>query len=310
MEIINEFGIDPYKFLGVETTSSSSEVKRAYKNKAKILHPDKTHGKTEAEFKLLVLSYKFVVKNCVDTPVASFQDLKEAPREEKHYHKNFYEINFEDTQTRNEIFVDDDINLEEFEQQMKRSQSGSTTYSAENYYKKEVLETMKTNGKFDKMKFNAFFTKLQKDGKIPNQLVKKEKVLASNASKEYVNVNTYEDMMVNSIDKVDGNYRKFLQQSEVNSSDITKLEEIDKKTLDKLIKNVKKDTGKISRKKMRDLEEKAKVIVPVDTTLTFEQAKQKMLLEQINDIHDSHKKQKEYVMKNKRIFVNSIAYSE
>jgi hypothetical protein len=60
---------------------------------------------------------------------------------------------------------------------------------------------------------------------------------------------------------------------------------------------------------MRELEEKARVIVPVDTTLTFEQAKQKMLLEQINDIHVSHKKQKEYVMKNKRIFVNSITYN-
>lgn len=309
MDILSEFGINPYELLGVDVSSNSIEVKKAYKSKAKILHPDKTGGKTEAEFKLLVLSYKYVVKNCVDTPVASFQEMKEAPREEKHYHKNFYDINFEDTDTRNQIFVDDDINLEEFEKQMKKSQGGSTTYSAENYYKKEVLETMKTNGKFDKVKFNAFFNKLQKDGKIPNQLVKKEKVLASNASKEYVNVNTYDDMMVNSIDKVNGNYRKFLQQTEVNSDDITKLVEIDKKVLDKLIKDTKKDTGKISRKKMRELEEKAKVIIPVDTTLTFEQAKQKMLLEQINDIHDSHKKQKEYVMKNKRIFVNSIAYN-
>jgi hypothetical protein len=309
MDILSEFGINPYELLGVDVSSNSIEVKKAYKSKAKILHPDKTGGKTEAEFKLLVLSYKYVVKNCVDTPVASFQEMKEAPREEKHYHKNFYDINFEDADTRNQIFVDDDINLEEFEKQMKKSQGGSTTYSAENYYKKEVLETMKTNGKFDKVKFNAFFNKLQKDGKIPNQLVKKEKVLASNASKEYVNVNTYDDMMVNSIDKVNGNYRKFLQQTEVNSDDITKLVNIDKKVLDKLIKDTKKDTGKISRKKMRELEEKAKVIIPVDTTLTFEQAKQKMLLEQINDIHDSHKKQKEYVMKNKRIFVNSIAYN-
>lgn len=308
MDILSEFGINPYELLGVDVSSNSTQVKKAYKSKAKILHPDKTGGKTEAEFKLLVLSYKHVLKNCVDTPVASFQEMKEAPREEKHYHKNFYDINFEDTETRNQIFVDDDINLEEFEKQMKKSQGGSTTYSAENYYKKEVLETMKTNGKFDKTKFNAFFNKLQKDGKIPNQLVKKEKVLASNASKEYVNVNTYDDMMVNSIDKVNGNYRKFLQQTEVNSDDITKLVDIDKKVLDKLIKDTKKDTGKISRKKMRELEEKAKVNIPVDTTLTFEQAKQKMLLEQINDIHDSHKKQKDYVMKNKRIFINSISY--
>lgn len=308
MDILSEFGINPYELLGVDVSSNSIQVKKAYKSKAKILHPDKTGGKTEAEFKLLVLSYKHVLKNCVDTPVASFQEMKEAPREEKHYHKNFYDINFEDTDTRNQIFVDDDINLEEFEKQMKKSQGGSTTYSAENYYKKEVLETMKTNGKFDKTKFNAFFNKLQKDGKIPNQLVKKEKVLASNASKEYVNVNTYDDMMVNSIDKVNGNYRKFLQQTEVNSDDITKLVDIDKKVLDKLIKDTKKDTGKISRKKMRELEEKAKVNIPVDTTLTFEQAKQKMLLEQINDIHDSHKKQKDYVMKNKRIFINSISY--
>jgi hypothetical protein len=34
-----------------------------------------------------------------------------------------------------------------------------------------------------------YFNKLKSDGKIPNQLVKKEEVKASNANKEYVNVN-------------------------------------------------------------------------------------------------------------------------
>lgn len=308
MEILSQFGIDPYEYLGVTIESTSEEVKKAYKSKAKILHPDKTNGKTEAQFKLLVLSYKSVIKKCVDKKSATFEELKNTPREEKSYTRSFHSTNFDDPETRKEIFVDDDINIEEFEEAIKKAQGRSTSYSAENYYKKEVLDTMKTNGKFDKDKFNAFFMKLQKDGKIQNQLIRKEKVVACNADKEYVNVNSYDDMMIYSIDRSKGNYKKFLKENEVKNDDITELIDTDAKVLDSLIKEHKKNTGKISRKKLRDLQEKAKIDIPVNNQLTFAEAKQQMLMEQMNEIQDSRKNQKEYVMKNKRVFVNSISY--
>ena len=308
MDILEKFGIDPYEYLGIDVASSKNDIKKAYKTRAMILHPDKTGGKTEAEFKLLVLSYKYAIKNCVDNHTSTFEELKNTPRENKHYQRTFHNTNFEDTQTRNELFVDDDIDLDQFEEQMKRTQGLSTTYTAENFYKKEVLDTMKTNGKFDKLKFNAFFVKLQKDGKIQNQLTRREKVVACNANKEYVNVNVYDDMMVNSVDKSDENYKKFLKQSQLDNDDITELGNVDEKVLKKLINQNKKDTGRMSRKRILELQEKAKIDIPVNTSLSFGQGKKKMLLDQISDLHVSNKKQKEYVLKNKRIFANSIAY--
>lgn len=308
MDILNDFGIDPYDYLGVNVTASSKQVKKAYKTKAKLLHPDKTGGRTEMEFKLLHISYKHIIQHCVDKEVSNFEELKNAPREEEGYARSFYNTDFDDPTTRNELFADDDLNLEQFEEEMKRVQGGSTSYSAENFYRKEVLDTMKTKGKFDREKFNAFFLKLQIDGKIPNQLVKREKVVASNQDKEYVNVNVYCDKMVNSIDRTDSNYKTLLKQPEIKSDDITKLIDTDTKVIDSLIKQHRKDTGKISRKKLRELQMKAQENVPVNTQLTFEQAKERMLLEQLRDIQDSQKEQKEYVTKNKRIFANSIIY--
>jgi hypothetical protein len=306
MEILDKFNIDPYEYLGIESCSSSGEIKKAYKKKAKLLHPDKTQGRTEAEFKILVICYKYTIKHCVDiADISSFKELKETPREVINPRENFYDIDFENTETRNRLFVDDDINLEDFKKELEKRQGRSTTYSVENYYKKEVLDTMKTNGKFDHLKFNAFFNKLKSDGKIPNQLVKREEVKPSNANKEYVNVNVFEDMMIDSVDKRN-DYKKFLQQPEITSKDITSLIDTDIKVIEKLIKSHKKDTGKISKKKLRELEEKAKAPIEIDRTKDTN----KTFLEERMNVHkEALKKQKEYVLKNKRIFVNSIDYT-
>jgi hypothetical protein len=304
MDILNKFGIDPYNYLGVSVDDTSDTVKKIYKTKAKVLHPDKTGGKTEAQFKLLVLSYRYCLKNCVDTPVATHSELKSAERPEVAYSKNFYETDFENKDTRNHLFVDDDIDLEKFEEYVKQCETKSTTYSAENFYKKEVLDTMKTNGKFDKEKFNAFFNKLQKDGKIPNQLTLKEEVVPANLNKEYVNVNVHGDMMINSIDK----RKNLINQPTVSSYDITKLIDTDIKVIEKLIKDHKKDTGKISRKKLRELQDLAKKDVKIQSNGTHSQNIEKMIYEQRLELLNAKKKQEDFVQKNKRVFVSSIAY--
>jgi hypothetical protein len=309
MDFFNDHGLDPYKILEVTHYANSKEVKRAYKKKALILHPDKTEGRTEYQFKLVVLAYRCIIKNCIDTPTATFEEIKNADRsEEVGYARNFYDIDFDDQATRNELFVDDDLHLDDFKKEMGRVQGLSTSYSAENFYKKEVLDTMKTKGKFDREKFNAFFLKLQKDGKIQNQLVKKEKVMPCNADNLYVNVSTYCDKMINSIDKGNGNYGKLMKQNVITNSDMEKLMDTDAKIIDSLIKENKKNTGKITKKKLKDLVNTAKVHIPVNTELTFEQSKERMLLEKLEELKISQENQKEFVMKNKRIFANSLSY--
>jgi len=49
---------DYYKILGVAPTASASEIKRAYRSKAKLLHPDVAEEKDENAFRLLTKAYE------------------------------------------------------------------------------------------------------------------------------------------------------------------------------------------------------------------------------------------------------------
>ena len=48
---------DCYKILGVSHNATAAEIKRAYRTKAKLLHPDITHSDADS-FKELVSAYK------------------------------------------------------------------------------------------------------------------------------------------------------------------------------------------------------------------------------------------------------------
>ncbi|MBD5404861.1 MAG: DnaJ domain-containing protein [Treponema sp.] len=52
--------IDCYKILGVRQNATASEIKRAYRAKAKLLHPDATHSHNSEKFRLLVKAYKIL----------------------------------------------------------------------------------------------------------------------------------------------------------------------------------------------------------------------------------------------------------
>ena len=51
---------DCYKILGVRHNATAAEIKRAYRLKAKQLHPDSSGGETTAEFRALVKAYEIL----------------------------------------------------------------------------------------------------------------------------------------------------------------------------------------------------------------------------------------------------------
>ena len=51
---------DPYKILGISKSSSAAEIKRAFRAKAKLLHPDATKTETSAAFRELVKAYEIL----------------------------------------------------------------------------------------------------------------------------------------------------------------------------------------------------------------------------------------------------------
>lgn len=307
MNILEKYNIDPYEYLGVKRDETSENVKKVYKKKAKLLHPDKTGGKTEVEFKILYLSYKHVLANCVETKTSTFQELKEQVKNEEeiaYSNRTIYNTNFDDQKTRHELFADDTLNLEDFQKEMLRVQGLSTIYTAENFYKKEVLDTMKTNGKFDREKFNAFFLKLKKAGKIENQLIRKVKVLAHNQSKEYVKINSYDGNIINSVE----NKKVEFKNQTISNDDITKLANTELDVINNLIKENRKNTGKMTKKRVKELADKMKSPPKIEQNLSFHEMQEKILLDKQKQLEIDNANQREYVTRNKRIFINHITY--
>ena len=313
-KLLEKYGINPYEFLGIDDLSDIVEIKKAYKSKSKLYHPDRNGG-SDVQFKILVLCYKHAKENCiVSGNVNDFSKLKknadEDAKEELGYERTFHTTYFDDPETRKQIFADDFIDFESFKDEMKKMQGMSTSYVAENFYKKEIIEKFKKNGKFDRELFNAYFLKMKKDGKIQNnQLVKVEEVQAFNQDSNYMKVNIHDNMVIN-IDggKKDGNYRELKKSKEIKNSDIQEVLETDLKTISKLIKENKKDTGKISRKKLKELEMKAKAPISVEHQLSFAEMKAKLEFEELERIRREREEQKDVVERNKRIYNNRIMY--
>jgi hypothetical protein len=306
MDFFDKYKINPYDILGIHQLSDIDTIKKAYKKKALVLHPDKTNGRTEAEFKILVLSYKYAKKNCIVSPVSSDTELRKAEREEVSYNNemNIYNTNFEDPKERSKLFSDNQIDFETFEKNMKRIQNLPTSYTAESFYKEDILKKMKTNGKFDLDKFNAFFLKLKKEGKTSTDLVKVEKVQAVNEYDNYMKVNIYDGMVINIDDDKDtSNYR---ENYIVTQKDVDELMQTDLDTINNLIKEHKKDTGKISNKKIKQMMMKKSQNIAVDRTKTFSQLEKDLEIQNIMKIQHEKNEQKKIVDRYKNIYTKSL----
>lgn len=60
MARVPEDELIPFRVLGVEATTSDKELKKAYRQLAQMVHPDKTHPKAEEAFKVLWAAWDIV----------------------------------------------------------------------------------------------------------------------------------------------------------------------------------------------------------------------------------------------------------
>ena len=75
LEYFTDLDVNPYTFIGVKKGCSEDQLKNAYRKKAIDLHPDKTDGKTEFEFRLLKECYMYV-KNSSVVPVEDSKGVR------------------------------------------------------------------------------------------------------------------------------------------------------------------------------------------------------------------------------------------
>lgn len=306
--VLEKYNINPYKYLGIDEEEIDKQViKNAYKAKCKVLHPDKTNGKTELEFKLLVVSYKAIIAGLPEGVRTSVTDDRDT---EYTYAKKFSEINLDDPNTRKEYFADDDIDYENIQKEIERMEKMSTSYSSINVYKKELMDTFKKNGKFDLDKFNALFVKLKKQNSPEKgkRIAKIEDVRPSNYNDKYMRVNIHDNMIINTDnDKKKGNYREFIKSKCITQNELQELLETDTATINKLIKENKKNTGKIPKKKARELVEEKSKSISVDNSMSFSDRERLMILEKNKEIQRDKQRQKEIVERHAHIFKNAIS---
>lgn len=249
MGFLEDYGIDAYEFLGIpDLCQDKKTIKTAYKSKSLVLHPDKTMGKTEVEFKILCKCYKYAIRNIVNEQAGHDMLRKDFEIEKKHQESNpktpVNKLHLFETD-RDFLFHDDTLD-KNFENTINRMSKLSTAYSPIDAYDCKFKEQMSKDGRFNREKFNAIFSEIKRI-RPSDQLTKYTGPVASNEMKVFTSVHTNHDgMILNSVDEPETN-----RESQISQKEIDRLLELDSKKIDALIKKNKKDTGKISRKKFK-----------------------------------------------------------
>lgn len=325
MNFFEKFDIDPYEVLGVsKNCQNKEEIKTAYKQKALKCHPDKTNGKTEIEFKILNKSYKYAIK-CITPPQKSHDILKKEYKEfcesqtresqshESQSHESHYlnppsrrgTLSMFDTD-RDKIFLDDDLD-KNFEERMKEAQSRDTSYSPIDIYDNSLKHKFcDSDGKINREKFNAIFTIIKNGKEKPKakDVVRYENILACNeedTNSNFTKVNIYGTTVLNTVDKSSPfSYKK--TNKEISNDDVYSALSTDVSILNKIIKQEKKDTKKIPKKKAKEeLNKRMNMKLPEIEKRDFAISQSEMESRFIERMKEDAKRQKEFVLKSKDI---------
>jgi hypothetical protein len=295
MGFLEEYDIDAYEFLGVsDFCQDKNEIRTAYKEKSLLLHPDKTMGKTEVEFKILHKCYKFAMRNIMKKEKSHIQ-LKEESKEDILPVKKNPENNLHLFETDRDLLFHDDTLDRDFENTIKRVSGLSTSYSPiDNTYDTKFRDSLSNKGKFNREKFNVLFSELKKT-KTSNELLKYTGPIAYNELEVYINVHTGEDgTMLNSTDEPETS-----KEPKINQSELDMLLKLDSKTIDKLSRKHKKDTGKMSRKKIKEAISSRSSVPEITEKRSFSQMEIVLEENKLKALQSSAKAQHKFVDKHK-----------
>ncbi len=270
-EFLDEFNIDPYEIIGVSTMATKSEIKKAYKYKARILHPDKnlSHDSTP-EFKILGVCYEYITTE-LDTPKTptfgsstGWDQLRNnarqptaVPKQQGSRRGNIDHSQFEGNR---KYLIDDDLDFEELTHQMQ-SRSTSTVYN-----RNEKVFNVFKDGKFNSKKFNALFEFIK---------VKQNEGIVATSSDGLLLVDKgTDDFSVGGQSVSAADYKKLKKESLVHPQEL--LDTImSEKDIDKIMSKIEKDTKKMTKRKAKELMNKHQAALePVRHEMSFADAEQ------------------------------------
>lgn len=298
-KFFKENDINPYKVIGVSKNFNKKELKTAYKKKALLLHPDKKSDKhDDLEFKMLNECYKYLLDKFEE--IEDFQH-KETPNHnvlkekfkvssavlgDQLQERNFYTTNFNDPDIRKTLFVNDTLNFDKFEEKIKSKANNPTEYSA---VKTVNIPKIFDDKKFNLKKFNKTF---EEQFTIEPDEKPEVTSLEAYSSLSLMPVSTYNGIMIENDKNINTRFQKY--------------DELE--LLLKTNKNKKKKNNKNKyTDKVNDLYNKRKnEEVTVDTSKTFAEAESMMYENQINNMRNEMKNNRDYVLKNINIYPQNV----
>jgi hypothetical protein len=309
MGFLEDYDIDPYAFLGVKRMCQDpQEIKKAYKVKCLLFHPDKTMGKTDYEFKVLCKCYKHVMKNITEIQKdhsemkLEHQAAQKAAQEtalktgRKAPTSQASDLHLFDTD-RDLLFHQDTLDRD-FSKTIKRVSSLSTAYSPLDSYNSTFKDKLqRPDGKFNREKFNVLFSEI-KGKKKDASLVKYAGPVAANELQDsMVCVHVDDDgLILNSVSSVE-----FENEPTVSQEQIDRILEIDIKKIDAMIKKSKKDTGKITRKKFKEAvaAQTNRTLPEITEKRSYSEMERILEEKKLEELQNSRKAQAKYVSSHK-----------
>jgi curved DNA-binding protein CbpA len=289
-----EFDVSPYSLLDLDEESSEKEIKKAYRSKARLIHPDKnTSTDTSLEFQILTMAYQLIL----------IRNQKYIPRK--------IIINYDD-----EVEEIDTLPKED-EVSFIRTSAPAKGYKATrsdktNYSEIQVESPGKLMAKFNTDKFNAIFEHL-KDNSESNKsqsLIKHEIIGHTNSKLNMCQVMTDgEFMIVGEEDSLDDYTTTHGIDYIKGFSDI---QQPIKKNIPKNI-DYSRSYIKENTRKMKNSEIKSSINIiskPLDITYnkSFADSQVDFINNQIENMRQIQDTNKSIIDKKKRIFQLSIDY--
>jgi hypothetical protein len=287
-----EFDVSPYSLLDLDEESSEKEIKKAYRSKSRLIHPDKNTTKdTTLEFQILTMAYQLIL----------IRNQKYIPRK--------IIINYDD-----EVEEIDTLPKED-EVSFIRTSAPAKGYKATrseklNYSEVQVDSPEKLMAKFNTDKFNAIFEHLKDKSDSKQSLIKQEIIGHANSKLNMCQVMTDgEFMIVGEEDSLD-------DYTTTHGIDYIKgFSDIQQPTKKNIPKNIdySRSLIKENTRKMKNSEIKSSVNIiskPLDIKYnkSFADSQVDFLNNQIENMRQIQETNKSIINKKKRIFQQSIAY--
>lgn len=278
MDYFRDLDINPYELLGVSQTCNLQQLKDAFIKKAYVIHPSKTNGKTESEFRILSECYNFL--KCNLKPQANVI-VKPAI---------------------NKLFVDHGIPSEsELDSQFSYRNSIKKDYSPN-----DIKQTNMFSGEsYNRDKFNAAF-ELHKEeygcrGTFDKGVYNEPIGLDSSSSLKPLEIVTYGGLMIEKPQK-DFNQLGFIEHTE-NPQHINIMQN-SKKFKNKLNK-VKSKEAALSQKEIQQLTQKSRKEPVLNTNgMTFDRANEEFYKIKVQNMQQDLEKNKYLVEQHLHMYDN------